>query len=491
MTTPLRELERKKMIFVNKKQFEYTENMFGYVNSSKAKIFTLVMLLFVAGIGASWMVCAQPLTIIIGIAGLMLVVLFLTREDVALIILVTYTGFHQIVVAYLPNSPLTGWKDLVVVVFFGFWILRRLHTRTWIKSSLDVPVILFLIILGLSFIRAPNLLAGLVGLKWYANFVPLYFIAASLNLDKKKLKFLITLLIVIGAINALYGLGVIYGPSSIFRLSPRYGGAMSGSIYAAHWLSVKFWALSILMGICLLSAQLERQYKYLVIISLPILYVALVLSLLRIAWVTLIIGLFFLMLLRKEKKVFIYVLIGTLVLLILFPPYITERVTSMLDAADISRYNKEVRQIPIGMQMILANPIGHGLGTLISVNYRHLIGDSVVNILASSIGGLENSLLEVGFELGIPGLVAYLGILVSALLIGLKIYKHLTDDFVKWVVAGIVAFFFMVLIGDTYVSYLKGVEAFYWCFLGLLVAIERAAQNNTFGRSQGTGNASP
>jgi len=163
----------------------------------------------------------------------------------------------------------------------------------------------------------------------------------------------------------------------------------------------------------------------------------------------------------------------------------------MLNAADISRYNKEVRQIPLGMQMILANPMGHGLGTLTSVNYRHLIGDSVVNLLASSIGGLENSLLEVGFELGIPGLAAYLGILISALLIGLKIYRRIGDNFVKWVVAGILAFVLMVLIGDTYVSYLKGVEAFYWCFLGLLVAIGRAAQNNTLDRSQKTGNASP
>jgi len=464
---------------MNKAQFQHAENMFGQVNSSKAKAFLLATLLLIGGIGLAWMVWAQPLTIIVGIAGFMLVVLFLTREEEALFILVAYTSFHQIMVAYLPNSPLTGWKDFVLLAFFGLWILRRLHTRVWIKSTLNTPVILFLLILVFNLVRAPSLPVGLVGLKWHANFLPLYFIGASLDLDKKKLKFLVTLLVVIGAINALYGLGTIYGPPNIFRLSSRYSATVSGNIYAAHWLNVKIWALSLIMGTCLLSAQLERRYKYLVIISSPILYIALVLSLLRVAWVTLIVGLLFLAFIRKEKKLLIYLLIGTLVIFTLFPPYVIERVRSIFSATDISRYNKEVRQIPLGIQMIVDNPLGHGLGTIVSINYRHLIGSSVVNLLAGSIGGLENGLLEVGFELGIPGLVAYLGILISALLVGLKTYRLLTDDFVKWLLAGILASFFMVLVGDMYVSYLKGTEAFYWLFLGVLVSLRRSAKQHT------------
>ncbi|HDY67926.1 MAG TPA: O-antigen ligase domain-containing protein [Candidatus Scalindua sp.] len=464
---------------MNKVRFQHVENMFGQANSPKVKAFLLATLLLIGGTGLAWMVWAQPLAIIVGLAGFMLVVLFLIREEEALFILVAYTSFHQIVVAYLPNSPLTGWKDFVLLVFFGLWALRRLNTRTWTKSPLDIPVILFLLILVFNLLRAPSLPVGLVGLKWHANFIPLYFIGASLDLDKKKLKFLATLLVVLGAINALYGLGTIYGPPDIFRLASRYTATVSGNIYAAHWLNVKIWALSLIMGISLLSAQLEHRYKYLVIISSPILFAALVLSLLRVAWVTSVIGLLFLAIIRKEKKVFIYLLIGVLAVFVFFPPYIIERIAATFSATDVSRYNKEVRQIPIGIQMIISNPLGHGLGTIVSINYRHLIGTSVVNLLASSIGGLENGLLEVGFELGIPGLIAYLVILISALLIGLKTYRFLTDDFVKWFLAGILASFFMVLVGDMYVSYLKGTEAFYWLFLGVLVSLRKSAKQHT------------
>lgn len=443
--------------------------------SRRATGMPLAVFAVVTWVVSGMLVSYRPNLVIVGLLGSFLVALYLWREDLALFLLVAYTPFHIIMVAYMPASRLTGWKDAVIVVFFGLWAANQLLSdrRRRTTSKLDIPIACFLAIMAFNVLRTPSLLAGLAGVKWHANFIPLYFMVSTLDLSSRRLKLLLTMLLVLGAVNAAYGLGAVFGPREVFRLASRYtSDTEPGNIFAAHWLSVNVWAVLLLMGACLRSAHLDQRYQRIVTLTLPVLFGALVFSLLGAAWITLALGFLFLALLR-QKRILAYMLLAILIVLALFPPYVVERAQTIVQATYISRFNKESRQIPIGLRAIADQPLGHGVGTLVSIEYQHLIGGEAINLLAGSIGGLENGMLEVGFELGIPGLVAYLGILLLPFHIGMRVYRSTTDEFTRWVTAGILAFCLMVLVGEGYVAYLKTVEAYYWAFLGVLVGLER------------------
>lgn len=443
----------------------------------------LVGMAMMASVVSGMLAIERPNLVIVGLLGATLVALYAWREDLALFLLVAYTPFHPILVAYMPGSRLTGWKDAAVLVFFGMWAVNMLfdRKRRRARSKLDLAILSFLLILAVNVIRAPGLPAGIAGVKWYANYIPLYFMVSTLELSSRRLKTLLSMLVVLGAVNAVYGLGTIFGPPEVFRLSSRYSSAaLSGDLFAAHWLNVNVWAVLLLIGGCLRFAHLEGRSQRMVSLALPALFCAVVFSLLGVAWATLALGFLFLAVLRR-KRIVAYLLMAIFLVLSFFPDYVVQRAFMISQRSYIARRNKELRQIPIGIRAIAEQPFGHGTGTLSSANYQHLLGGAAINLLAGGIGGLENGMLEVGFELGVAGLLAYVAILILPLRVGFRTYRSSTDEFTRWVSAGFLAFCLMVLVGEAYVSYLKGVEAYYWAFLGVLVSMERAA----FNRSEG------
>lgn len=447
----------------------------GRINLQQVSKIVVPVLVLLVGILLSVMVSTGSLLTIIGILTASMIVLFLVREEVAVFILVAYSMFHPVMMAHVADVYLRGWKDILVVTFLFIWVARRLYTRTWVKSPLHIPIFAFLAILVVSLARAPNLPAGLMGMKYYLNYVPLYFIMVNISLTKKKLKSLITMLILLGAVNVGYGLGIMFGPPNIFRLPLEFMTFNPiGSIMVLHWFNGNTWAFLLLIGVCLLNASGSRKDKLVLYPALCVLFLGTVLSLLRIAWVTLISGLAMVTFLGK-KKVLLYLLIGALIILFFAPPYITGRFISIFDATDRSRISKEVHAIPAGIQRILSNPAGYGLGSALSKHYTQIISNNVVMVVPD----IESGVLNTGSAMGVLGILAYTWILFSAIWIGVRTYRSLNDGFLKWVAAGIVGFCLMVFVGDIYVSYLKTVEAFYWCFLGLLVSLERIERDSS------------
>ncbi len=468
------------------KQFNLAMRIHQKTISQDKSVLLIVGVVLIMGIYLAYSITITgPATVLISLTTVIIAALFLLNGDLAVFLLVAYIPFHQVLVAYLPGSLLTGWKDLLIVFFVAFWILRKLYTKKSImKSPLDWLIISFLVILVINLVRAPNLMAGLVGMKWYANFVPLYFVTANISVTKRKIRSLMLILLVAGAINGLYGLGLIFGPEDMFRLAERYSGATQiGSTYAAHWMSGTVWTCLLIIGVCLLGSPISRGYKLVISLCLIILFTATIFSLIRIAWVSLLFGFGFLAFL-KRKRLLLYPLIAAIAVFTLFPPYVTHRATSLFDPlADISIRNKLFNQIPQGLKLIAMNPFGYGLGSITSINYSHLIGTSAVSIVA----GLEQGFLEVGTETGLPGLFVYLAILLYAIFMGIRIHRKVTDAFLKAITAAIVSICFMVFVGEMLVPYLKTTEALYWSLLGLLVAIERSVQHKTLDQNQGGG----
>jgi len=129
------------------------------------------------------------------------------------------------------------------------------------------------------------------------------------------------------------------------------------------------------------------------------------------------------------------------------------------------------------MRLIGERPwFGYGLETFMLVfkqfnkEYTDIFHDLVI------IDRAHNNYLDIAFAIGLPGLAAYLAVLVSFLVYVWRLFKGLQEKSNKMLVLGILAGFCGYLINDLFIFSVVSVSPTFWSLMGLTVAAGRIVQ---------------
>jgi hypothetical protein len=203
-------------------------------------------------------------------------------------VMVLYWPFHEILYLFSEGERISLWADSTLLGFTLLWVSRRFTTKETLlpRSQLTWPVLAFLGVLLLGMLRAPNLIAGLLGLKWWAMHIPLLFLAARTRLDGRRCFSLVLSLVVACTVKGLFHFGQLKIGGSFFPSSFPVGGPG----LEAHSAYVSLYCLVIIMAWAMWPYAPTRARRHLLILGSVITLLVIGLSLLRVTWLVTVIG---------------------------------------------------------------------------------------------------------------------------------------------------------------------------------------------------------
>lgn len=447
-----------------------------------------LMLILVMGILVARMVVYSPDQLIIISIGILILLLCLTRTWTALLLLLYFAPFYGFVRWTIGISPVQAmWKEAMVVLLTLGWAIHKfVFKREKLASTpLNLPLFLFLWLAIIQLFRASNILQGLLGLRMLATYIPIYFIVANMTVSKKQIRSVIFILMIIGVVTASYGLWQasvgLEGLQSRELAQVGSNLATMGrlrifSTFAGPEYLGLFMVLMIIIGVALWMSGLSRPRKRILLIAMAVMFAALVLTLVRLEWFMLGMGLVLLTALVKKKKPFGFLLAGIIAVLIIFPPYIQERATMTFTSIDESFQGRMTTYLGWNIPNLLNNPLGVGLGGTSGRSvYERVTGQETSSALIGG-GGTESGYFNVALEMGIPGLILYLWLFIIIIRYGLRTFRTLSDSFLKHLALGITTFviliFFCQMFGPLMQTFPAG-DLYFWFFVALLLKLKQ------------------
>ena len=371
--------------------------------------------------------------------------------------------------------------DLALLcVLTGLYAHLLVPRRKFYISGMELAVIAFMILAALHVFNplGPPLKVALAGYRILAWQLVGFLIARKLRLTRVLIRKVVVMLLITASVVALYGIKQSFfytqydnqivlstsGASSSYT-SLGHRRAFSTMSSPAHL--GYFMCAAILLAASILSL---RRYRTILSFSLLLMSFALLLTIIRTAWIGVLCGLVLLGLLRaaETKRIFPALRYATLTilsfLLILFcltsyfpDSAITKRLFSIAAPTEQRHFKMRVDSwYETIIPAIIANPFGYGTGS-----------DTTSS---EAIFYSHNGYLYVAIELGLLGLILAIGILVYGLLEGLRSHFKLKDPFLlaisRWTLAFWGALLIMASVGALFEVY--PVILYGWFFLSLL-----------------------
>jgi len=428
-------------------------------------------------------------------------------------------------IAYMPFSGLPGIlfyssigsgrasliKDFLFVIpaylGFTFWYLKnRKQTRLDFPGS---PLILMVVLAGLLFfhflaIMPTNLMVGLIGLKVWLFYMPLFFLGYHLIDSKTQLIRLAKLMLILGMIPVIFGIvqaGLIYsgnqsiafmlhGPAANastqgFALFLEAGGVGLSRVPGLFtFVSQYFLFLLCLLPIACatwLSADQSRRHMPLYTIVLTLVVIAAFTCGARAAYM-LIPGYFGVIVImdRRFRHLFKYLVAFMVVIPIGFNFLLwligTSRNTFLEFASDVilgylspsSEYSL-IYQFKDALKMTWSG-LGTGMATGSS---RFAFQEYGIPASAGAISGIEAFYAKTIVEIGVPGLIIVVAIFTRLIFSGWINLKEIKESSLRAFSVSLLAFLILIVI-----YLLKGaaidydpLNVYFWFFAGILMKL--------------------
>ncbi len=210
----------------------------------------------------------------------------------------------------------------------------------------------------------------------------------------------------------------------------EYSGIIMGRERASGFLSHYMTQSGILMLFSILSLSMSfyekgrKKFLWLFLFLLSI--SSLILTLTRSAWIGIIFGLIFIIILYKPKLLIFFLILGILIAFI-SPESVKKRFISTFDPKD-ETVKERIYMAKAGLKIISKYPIfGTGLDTA-KIVYKKFKPPEAVR----DAPHLHSNILQIGAELGIPALAIWLLFIIISLLDNFKVWKSSTDNFTKF-----------------------------------------------------------
>ncbi len=398
---------------------------------------------------------------------------------------------------------------ILTLLALALFLLKAVYEGNrfyWQKTSLEIPVLLFVLLGSLSLIWTVNIYNNVLALPLFLAGPILYFISSNYLKDSKMLEKLFFLIIIVGAVMSVYGVVQYFG-IDFKLLAGRIGRQKVGGLFGNVNYFAEYLILPLSLTIGLFIAKNKTYNRFLLFGVLLVMGMALFFTFTRGSYLAIAVAIPVMLLLyfksagddenkRFYKKIILgFLLLIIIVLALIYIPHPLNRddttlgkLRNRLTIETLTSGSSTLRRIAIWKftwMMIEDCPLaGSGLGTYVynSLKYQaefFSIGNNRDIYPHGFAAQAHNEYLQFWSELGTIGLLLFLWIIFTYYRNILKVIRDMRGR-EKAVTIGLAGGVTAVLV-DAFFGFplqLSGSYSLFWLFIGITSAQINIVKNN-------------
>lgn len=417
---------------------------------------------------------------------------------IILIILVAVAFYPNCITVFIPVKKMV--VEILVsigLMFWGFKIITH-KKKGFIYSSLNLPVLSFILICVLSLLWSTNIFSSIRELPLFLAGPLLYFLVINNINNRKQINKIINALILIGTLLGIYGIFQYFGIDfSIFESAKgrqQVFGLFGNVNYFAEYLIIP-----IPIAIPLFLVNKNKIKKVLLLIAILTMSISLLFTFTRSSYlgfgVSLILMFFLYTIqwrqkfIKNKKKIVIVILLLAAIGTIVFslpnpfnkPGTIINKIKSRISPTQLTQDSSIKRRLAtwqFTILMIKDHPVfGSGIGTYKynTLRYQAEFFSKNNNRSIYPHGFAQeahNEYLQIWAEMGIVGLSIFIWVIFSYFKYGLKALKKNEDKYKQGMIIGLMGAVIAVL-GDSIFGFplhLPATVMMFWLAFGLTVS---------------------
>jgi O-antigen ligase len=422
-----------------------------------------------------------------------------TRLDIIYFLLIAFTPLSVPLLEFVRDTPIDFYIPTEPMLFGVMLIViyksiqKRFLDVTIFKHPVSLAIIFNLFWIFFTSVTSSMPLVSfkfLLARIWFLTsfyLLAIYIFKDATNIKKMIWAYALPLLIVIGyAWNNHLSFGLSDRNAAHFVMNPFYRDHTS---YGAMLAMVLF----PFVGINLFTKK--SFLKKITVDSIAlILFIALIFSYTRAAWISVFISLSILVIVRLKIKFKYIALVGVLALFFIYnnqtyflkklerndqdsSEKLTEHLQSVTniatDASNLERLNRWAS----AFRMFKERPVlGFGPGTYM-FQYAPFQLSSQRSEISTNLGDLGNAHSEyIGplAESGLLGMLTYLAIIITSLMTAFKVYRRITDQYYKYLLLSLILGFITYLFHGTLNNFLDTDKAssLFWGYIAVFVSLD-------------------
>lgn len=358
-------------------------------------------------------------------------------------------------------------SSLAIVTFL---IKKTIHRQS-VHTYLNLPLSIFVAISGLSIIGTDSLYTGLRNFFFkLIQQVLLFFVIFDTLNTRQKIKNILWIMLASAFLVSIDGLFQYFTHQDFLRhRSMPFKKRINASFYTPNDLGAYLVPLTML-SLSTIFLRLKNIFINLIPkILFPLLFICLILTFSRGAWLSFIAGVIFMvtiMLLLKNKNLFLIALLLIFILLMSLPLRSDIPLHKILDFSDAGTVDRRGLWT-IAWNMVKAKPFfGHGIGTFMhnfkkydTIGYSH------------GVSYAHNCYLQMAADIGIAGVLVFLWMIITVLKKSIGIILE-TKDGLDILLLGLISSLGAFLIHSAVETNLYSLDlgTLFWVILGLVVS---------------------
>ena len=361
------------------------------------------------------------------------------------------------------------WEAMIYVgmllVLIG-WIykLARKKSKGVLRTPLDLPIIIFVIIGFISTFNSLILKQSLIAMPVVTVVIFLsYYLVFSNITDKKFLKKFVLAMILGGTIIAYFG---IY-ERSMEGIKQSYVTLINPNILAGYLI------LIIPIVSSLLFYAPKGSKKALLAFSFITMVICLILTRSRAGWLALVGAMIFLVIIEKRKRLAIGLTLVLIVVTSILIPSVRTRLVTIFDLNSLVN-EERIYGAKSALQMIKDYPLtGVGVNNFYHVYPQYQLPEAREHLIHA-----HNIFLQIGAEMGLFGLAVFLWLLIKVFKVGWKTLKKIKEgDYLRALVIGLLGSLVAFLVNQQfdYIWVRASLFVFFWVLLAILLVIRNIA----------------
>lgn len=416
---------------------------------------------------------------------------------VMLLVVAPFYGFLRFVIG-LSNQQIIIKEAMVVLITASAMAVKVVMEKSKVNwYGYDRMLGIFLFMLFIQFLRSPDPVLGVLGLRIIATYIPLYFVIRYEKPSTAQIKRIMLVLFIIISLTTGYGLWQsVIGKAGLNELGldkvATSIGVDSQNIDAVRIFSTfagpEYFGATLILTILLLISlwiTLTKIFvKVLMIAAIMMMVLAVGLTLVRIEWAMLVMGIIFLGILTKNYRVIIAVVIISTIAISLAPEDIMERAKMTFGREDISYSARREVYTEWNVVNVGENIFGAGLGTTNAASiFSRMNKSSLVSKLMGG-GTTESWYASIAIELGLVGLIAYLWLLAAIMKHSYNVYKTTRIEYLKGLSAGFLSFVSAMVVANLVApmpACFPAGDLYFWVLLGIITIMYEREQETLVG----------
>ena len=379
-------------------------------------------------------------------------------------------GLYVLIIAipFLPNEAMLIFAAIVVFSFIVKTIISE-SSEGFVSDPLTIPLVIFVIVQVIATITSVSPILSMQNLLVSLVAVALYFVIVNTIKTKEKLDRAIKIFIITAVILSIYGISQYFtlgttskawvdvelNPDLKTRVVGTFGNPNVFAEYLEHILPV---------AIALVFVYRKWVNKGIMAVLAGIMFVCLILTSSRGAWIGFAAGMLFFIVLKLLKYIPIFVASGAL-LIPFIPGVVLQRIRTIGNIQDTSNeYRTFIWEGTINMiKDFWATGVGYGYWAFRNTFYEYCIK-------GAKAWHSHNMYLEIMAEMGVFGILSFLHVILSIFIHSTRFIFKTKDKYLSYLSAGLLAGFLSIMVHGVaeHILYMPKSVIMFWMFAAFI-----------------------